>query len=163
MTADYPTYLFIDAYVDAAIARIQAAEEDLVPPGMSLLIEEGDEEPNRIDKFPQVRVIPLIGEGDKITYPQGADHLCMVHNFSTTFIGFYQYRDIQAGLREVRKFGYNLLDLFVGENQYLQAILPSGTIFGVATLDNSGVKVGYRRSGDYIIHAFQVTLNQTGA
>ena len=157
-----PTWMLIDAYVDAVIQRIQENELDLVPKGLPpLVIIEGDEEPTRIDKFPQIRVIPLIGDGDRVSLPQGGD--TVVHNFSTTIIGFYQYRDIPSGLREVRKFGYTCLDLFTGENQYVQAVLENGDVFGVATLDSSQVKVGYRRSGDYIIHAFQVILNQIGA
>lgn len=155
-----PAWQMFDAYVDAVIERIRDHEEDLVPPGTSLIVLEGDEEPQRIDKFPQVRVIPLIGDGDRITVPQED---LPVHNFATTIIGFYQYRDIPSGLREVRRFGYTLLELFTGSNQYVQAVLDNGDFFGVATIENSQVRVGYRRSGDYIIHAFQITLNQVGA
>jgi hypothetical protein len=156
--------MLIDAYVDAVIERIRDNEDLLVPKAARpLTVLEGDEEPNRIDVFPQVRVIPLIGDGDRIMYPQGADCLSAEHHFSTTIIGFYQYRDIPSGLREVRKFGYNCLDLFTGENQVIQAVLESGYVFGVATIDDTKVKVGYRRSGDYLIHAFQITLNQIGA
>jgi hypothetical protein len=159
--ATVPAWMLMDAYVDAVIARIQDNEDLLVPKGLApLTVLEGDEEPNRIDKFPQVRVIPLVGEGDRITFPQGD---FQEHNFSTTLIGFYQYRDIPSGLREVRKFGYNALQLFTGDNQYVQATLENGTVFGVATLENTQLRVGYRRSGDYILHAWQVTLNQIGA
>jgi len=162
MSLPAPTWQLIDAYVDAVIQRIYDHEEDLVPKGLPpLIVIEGDEEPGRIDKFPQVRVIPLIGDGDRIDHSQGEDTL--VHNFSTTIIGFYQYRTIAEGLRDVRRYGYTCLDLFTEENQYIQAVLESGVVFGVATIDGSQLRVGYRRSGDYIIHAWQVTLNQIGA
>src|SRR5574343_82986 len=161
----YPTQIshLFDAYVDAVIERIRDNEDLLVPPSVAeLKILEVNEGLNHIAQVPSICVIP-IREDATIYHPQGAGYHTEVFKFETLIIGFYQYRDIPSGLREVRKFGYNCLDLFTGENQHILAALENGLNFGVSTIDDISMRMGYVRSGDTIIHSFQVTLPQVGA
>lgn len=154
----------INGIVDAIINRLEAAEESLVPEGQTLTVIEGDEEPQYIKALPSIYVIPLGEGGDTISMSQDYTEEGMVHNFSTTIIGFYRYKDITSGIRPTRTFAYNALDLFVGENQVVTSYTSDGTMmFGAATIDSTKVKIGYRRDKDFVVHAWILTLNQIGA
>ena len=157
ITAEY-----LNGVVDVVLSRITSAEATLVPPGQNLTVIEGDEEPQYIKALPSVYVIPLGEGGDSITSPQQADEGGLTHNFSVTVCGFYRYKDISSGMRATRTFGYNALDLFVGDNQLITAYSPTSSVFYGALTVDAKVKVGYRRDKDFVIHAWILTLNLIG-
>jgi len=149
----------IDGLVDAIIDRLDENKTALGATDVS----EGDEDPRYIQAN-TLYVLPLVeGKDDMKTHPGETGE--MQHQFPVSIIGYYKYLGrtaIPDGLRPVRKYGYDVIDLFAGGPQEaIEGAAGSGadteTVVGMVT--DPSAESGYFRVADYVIHYFIVRLN----
>lgn len=139
----------INGVIDALLARL-ATNYAALGLTASTSIEERDEDPRYIETG-TCYVIPFAEGKDTVRLLSGGEE----HSFPITIIGFYKYADISTGLRPVRTYGLNCLDLFTGTNGN---IVSSDGLHGAEATDAT-IEVGYWRVSDYIMHFWSLQLS----
>ena len=138
----------INGAIDALIAVITA---NLTTLGLTA-VTEPDQEPRYLAP-PEAYVIPFVEGIDSIKILSGGEE----HTYPINVVGFYKYVDIQTGLRPVRTYGLTALDLFTRSNGTLHFTMTGG-VKGGAEVNDTTLEVGYWRTGDYIMHYWQLGL-----
>ena len=116
--------------------------------------EERAEDPAVFDKLRQygkyLYLVPLAEGRDKMTiYPSTTDKE-MKHNLSVNVTGYYNETGstLTTALRIVRNYGYNLVDLFNGDDNAV----------GLGFCTAFELENGYFEDKDQIIHSFNVKV-----
>ena len=139
----------INGVIDALLARV-ATNYAALGLTAATSVEERDEDPKYInDKT--CYVIPLAEGKDTIKMYSGGEE----HSFPITITGFYKYADITTGLRPVRTYGYNALDLFTGNTGN---IVSSDGLHGAEATDAT-LEVYYWRNSDFVMYAWSLQLS----
>ena len=144
------TYEEINSIVDAIISRITTNITKLG--GTSgTPVTEGDELPERITVFPSIFVVPLIGDGDRITTKMS--NTPRFHEFPVTIAGVYRAVSVSESLRKTRQYGYEAVDLFTGPGN--QKVVGTK---GQAVCIDPVMTPGYYRVGNWFIHTWSVRM-----
>lgn len=163
----------IDAFVDGVMARISTA----VTAGMfaGATVTEGDEMPGYFDP-PAIFVIPLMEGKDQISTSLSMSEIPSgVHKFPITVVGYWKYTGSTGrsdGLRPVRGYGYDLIDLFTGGVAETLEVFVTQIVEGEGEEEDETftyqyighnysptLEVGYFMVSDYVIHYAIVRLN----
>lgn len=137
----------INAVIDVILARMTT---NLSALGL-VRVTEKDEDPGYLDPN-EAYVIPFAEGKDQIKlYADGEEH-----TYPVTIAAFYKYADIATGLRPVRNYAMDCLDLFARTNATLRGSYGGATVG--AEIEGMNLEVGYWRVGDYIMHYFALRL-----
>jgi len=101
-------------------------------------------------------VIPFTEGKDQIKlYADGEEH-----KYPVSIVAFYKYADITTGLRPVRNYGMDCLDLFSRTNATIRGSYGGATVG--AEVEDMNLEIGYWRVADYTMHYFalQLTVKQ---
>ncbi|MFA7122358.1 MAG: hypothetical protein WC277_12825 [Bacilli bacterium] len=170
------TKLKFDALIEGIMTRISGAKDTIDIE----TVREGDELPAYLETN-SIYVIPLIEGRDQIKTHMGDDEV-VVHEFPVQVVGYYRYTGrtaISDGLRPVRGYGFDVIDLFTpGVSGALATSVTEGAVepdeFGdggdpgtttdvACFFTDPSLESGYMRITDYVIHYFIVTLNVKAA
>lgn len=142
----------INDIVDGYMSRIRDNIRALGGTADSLVIE-GDEEPNRITRFPSFFVIPLIEGGDTVQNSMSSDD--ELHEFTITILGVYRKNTVPEFIRQCRSYAFACDAMFRGAENYK---VHGPVLRKTAVNVGSKVQVYYHRVSPNIIHGFSVRL-----